>query len=155
MSGPTAGYSDQSDPVGEFDGHEWYACRKDIPVRLPTQPASRLDELLCHCRVCGSLSLNRVSRSRLPVAWDPRSLTIHLVLRTTGEWLDQIGRFATFSTATTASTSGFSRAVLQAIAVVTTLTFSFNGRNTTFSGASFFSDAGTSAMPWPQPTNAT
>ncbi|BAL24216.1 hypothetical protein AZKH_1903 [Azoarcus sp. KH32C] len=56
--------------------------------------------------------------------------------------------------AITAWRSGFSRAVLHATAVVTTLTFSFSGRTTTLSGAMFLSVEGTGAMPWPQPTKA-
>lgn len=42
------GCSDESHPVGEANGHASYAYLKDIPTRLPTQPASRPDELLPH-----------------------------------------------------------------------------------------------------------
>ena len=47
------------------------------------------------------------------------------------------------------SISGLARSAFQATAVVTTLSFWLNGRNTTLAGASFFKDAGTSAMPCP------
>ncbi|MNL77377.1 hypothetical protein D3C87_2035370 [compost metagenome] len=55
---------------------------------------------------------------------------------------------------TSSSTSGLGRSAFQATAVVTTLSFWLSARNTTLFGASFFSDAGTSAIPWPQLTKA-
>ncbi len=41
------------------------------------------------------------------------------------------------------------------MAVVTTRMRSVSGRTTTLSGAKLFMAAGTSAIPWPQPTKAT
>jgi hypothetical protein len=33
----------------KLNGHDPYACLKDVFTRLPTQPASRIDELLPQC----------------------------------------------------------------------------------------------------------
>ena len=33
----------------KLNGHDPYAYLKDVFTRLPTQPASRIDELLPHC----------------------------------------------------------------------------------------------------------
>ena len=46
------------------------------------------------------------------------------------------------------------RALFHATAVVTTFNLSRSGLTTTFSGACFFRAMGTSAIPWPHPTNA-